>query len=190
MDLPGNQPMRPELPEEYREFLALLHAKRVRYMLVGGYAVVYHGYPRVTFDMDVWVDPENLEGLLEAVRAHGSNDLFLESSRIRKGNEARHIETLTGISGLEFEECYAARIEDELDGIPLSVISLAHLKENNQASGRPGRRPGGSREPAVSGRSFGGRSIPDEPGAADHCSAAPVRVHSRNRRTTSIAPRL
>lgn len=129
--------MQPELPEEFREFLSLLHAKGVRYMLVGGYAVVYHGYPRVTFDMDVWVDPENLDGLLEAVRAHGSKDLFLESSRLQKGSDARHIETLTGISGLEFEECYAARIEDVLDGIPVSVISLAHLKENKRASGRP-----------------------------------------------------
>lgn len=131
--------MQPELPEEFREFLSLLRAKDARYMLVGGYAVRYHGYRRATIDMDVWVapDPANLQRLLEAVRAHGSKDLFLESSRLRKGSDERHIETLTSISGLDFDECYAARIEDVLDGIPVSVISLAHLKENKRASGRP-----------------------------------------------------
>jgi hypothetical protein len=104
-----------------------------------------HGYVRATVDMDVWValNPENSERAVEAIREFGfdvpelSVDLLSLPDRvIRMGVPPFRIEVLTGISGVRFEECYADRIQDDLDGVPVSVIGLEHLKKNKRASGR------------------------------------------------------
>lgn len=61
------------LPLDFKEFLSLLNAKKVEYLLIGGYTVGYHGYPRATNDIDVWVaiSPENAERLVEVLREFG-----------------------------------------------------------------------------------------------------------------------
>lgn len=61
------------LPPDFKDFLRLLNARQVEYLLIGGYAVGYHGYPRVTGDMDIWVDvnPTNAEKLVEVFREFG-----------------------------------------------------------------------------------------------------------------------
>ena len=61
------------LPADFKEFLRLLNASRVDYLLVGGYAVGLHGYPRATVDLDIWVlaSPENAERVLQALRDFG-----------------------------------------------------------------------------------------------------------------------
>ena len=62
-----------ELPPDFREFLSLLKAHSVRYLLIGGYAVGYHGYPRATNDLDVWIDIhlDNAARMVRALRAFG-----------------------------------------------------------------------------------------------------------------------
>jgi hypothetical protein len=133
------------LPRDFREFLRLLNTHRVEYLLIGGYAVGYHGYPRATADMDIWVaiHPQNAERIVTVLREFGfdlpelSADLFLrENQIIRMGVPPIRIEIMTGISGVSFEECYAERVVDLLDGIEVNVIDLAHLRVNKQASGR------------------------------------------------------
>lgn len=137
--------MGPELPGDFKEFLSLLKSHGVEYLLIGGYAVGYHGYPRATGDMDIWiaVSPENANRAVETVREFGFSTpdlapgLFLrEHGMVRMGNPPLRIEILTSISGVSFNECYARRIEDTLDGVEVSVISLADLQANKQASGR------------------------------------------------------
>jgi hypothetical protein len=133
------------LPADFREFLRLLNAHRVEYLLIGGYAVGYYGYPRATADMDVWVavDPANADKIVVALNEFGfdlpdlSAELFLRPWQIiRLGVPPVRIEIATTISGVDFAECYAARVEDTLDGVPVNLISLKDLKRNKQASGR------------------------------------------------------
>ena len=134
-----------ELPLDFKEFLKLLDENKVAYLLIGGYAVGYYGYPRATNDMDVWIaiHPANAERTVNALRDFGfdvpelSPDLFLrENSIVRLGNPPMRLEILTGISGVVFDACYAERVQDVIDGVPVSIISLRQLKINKRASGR------------------------------------------------------
>ena len=133
------------LPADFRDFLKLLNSHRVEYLLVGGYAVCYHGYYRTTGDMDLWVavHRENAARLVSVVRDFGfdvpdlSEALFLQKGRlIRMGIEPVRIEILTEISGCDFAECYPQRVEAVLDGIPVQIIGLADLIKNKLKSGR------------------------------------------------------
>ena len=133
------------LPRDFREFLRLLKAHGVEYLLIGGHAVGYHGYPRATQDLDIWIaiSPTNAERMVAAVREFGfdvpelSAALFLqERSVVRMGVAPMRIEVVTTISGVRFAECYAERITDLLDGVEVSLLSLKHLKVNKKASGR------------------------------------------------------
>ena len=137
--------MAPELPSDFKEFLNLLRSNGVRYLLIGGYAVIYHGFPRATGDMDIWiaVDPENARRMVDTVREFGfdtpdlSPALFLQdNSMVRMGNVPVRIEILTRVSGVEFEACYGNRVEGEMDGVEVSLISLRDLLANKRASGR------------------------------------------------------
>jgi len=122
-----------------------LNENHVEYLLIGGYAVGYHGFPRATADMDVWVaiNEANATKIITALDAFGfagtgmTPELFLGPDKItRMGNPPLRIEILTSISGLEFDEAYAKRIVDVIDGVSVSVISSEHLKINKRASGR------------------------------------------------------
>jgi len=125
--------------------LRLLNAKNVEYLLIGGYAVGFYGYVRATADIDVWIamDRLNAERAVEVLREFGFNvpelspEIFLKPDAIiRMGVPPFRIEVLTGISGVIFEECYAERVQANLDGEEISLISLKHLKMNKRASGR------------------------------------------------------
>ncbi len=135
-----------QLPPDFKEFLQLLNSKQVDYLLVGGYAVGYYGYPRTTGDMDIWIamHPRNAQKIVEALREFGfgmpnlAPELFLQKERIvRMGMPPFRIEVFTTISGVQFDECYAAKTVDVIDGIEIKLINLTHLKINKQASGRP-----------------------------------------------------
>ena len=133
------------LPPDFKEFLQLLSAHQVEYLLIGGYAVAYHGYPRATADMDIWIalHPQNAEKVVAALKAFGfdlpelSPALFLKEGQIiRMGVPPLRIEIATSISGVRFEECYAARVIALLDEVEVNLISLTHLKVNKKAAGR------------------------------------------------------
>ncbi len=133
------------LPGDFREFLKLLNEAEVEYLLIGGYAVGYHGYPRATADMDIWVatSPDNASKLVDVFRRFGMQDaklapaLFLEHGKIiRMGVPPMRIEVLTDIDGVTFADCYAARITTEIDGQVVHLISREHLRMNKRAAGR------------------------------------------------------
>jgi hypothetical protein len=133
------------LPPDFKEFLQLLSLKQVEYLLVGGYAVGYHGYPRATADMDIWVsiNPLNAERVVAVLQEFGlavpelSEELFLEENRVvRMGVPPFRIGIITTISGVSFGECFAQRVIDTIDGVAVNLISLPHLKANKKASGR------------------------------------------------------
>jgi predicted nucleotidyltransferase len=133
------------LPPDFKEFLKLLNAHEVEYLLIGGYAVGYHGYPRATADMDIWIamNPANAEKIVAVLKEFGfdlqdlSPELFLEEWQIiRLGVPPVRIEIVTTISGVNFGECYAEKVLGELDGEQVKLIGLKHLKINKEASGR------------------------------------------------------
>jgi hypothetical protein len=133
------------LPKDFKQFLKLLNANQVEYLLIGGYAVGYHGYPRATVDMDIWVaiKPDNSTRIINVFNAFGFSDSMLqpdiflkEDQIIRIGLPPIRIELVTTISGVSFDECYAERVIDKIDGIKVNLIDLKHLKINKKASGR------------------------------------------------------
>ena len=132
-----------QLPPDFKEFLRLLNSIEVEYLVIGGYAVNYYGYPRATGDLDIWIGiaPGNAERAAIAVREFGfaqaETGIFLEPGKvIRMGVPPVRLEILTTISGVEFAECYARRREAELDGVPIHLIALDDLRRNKEASGR------------------------------------------------------
>jgi predicted nucleotidyltransferase len=137
--------MEMQLPADFKEFLRLLGHHGVRYLLIGGYAVNYYGYPRATGDIDVWIalDSGNAARMVDVLREFGfgtpelSTELFLQEGRmVRMGNTPLRIEILTTISGVTFDTCYAHRVETMIDGVDVTVIAIADLKQNKRASGR------------------------------------------------------
>ena len=133
------------LPEDFKDFLKLLNSHKVEYLLIGGYAVGYHGYPRATADMDIWIgiSKKNAQKLVFVLKEFGfdlpeiKEELFLQENKVlRMGNAPIRIELLTTISGVDFKTCYKDRVEDIIDGINIKIINLKNLKENKKASGR------------------------------------------------------
>jgi hypothetical protein len=134
-----------KLPLDFKEFLNLLHIHRVNYLLVGGYAVAAHGYPRFTGDLDLWIQTsaENAENVLRVCREFGFDvanlrvELFINPKQMtRMGHPPLRIEILNSVSGLSFEHAWKNRIQDVWDGVPISMISLQDLRANKLASGR------------------------------------------------------
>jgi predicted nucleotidyltransferase len=137
--------MEKKLPSDFREFLKLLNEHKVKYLLIGGYAVGYHGYPRATNDIDIWVEnsEENASKLVKTVKAFGfsesklSSKLFqIKKNIIRMGRTPMRIEIILDIDGVEFAKCYEKKIIADIDGIRVNIISLSDLKTNKMASGR------------------------------------------------------
>jgi len=137
--------MEVELPKDFKDFLRLLNDEKVDYLLIGGYAVGYYGYPRATNDIDIWIatHPENAKKVVNVLKKFGFNapdlryELFLQQDKIiRMGHPPMRIEILTSISGVEFDECHQRKKVDTLAGISVNLISLKDLKRNKKASGR------------------------------------------------------
>jgi len=133
------------LPADFKEFLKLLNEADVAYLLIGGYAVGYHGYPRATADMDIFVaiSPGNATKLLDVFTSFGMIDpaltagLFQEKGKIiRMGVPPMRIEILTEIDGVTFDECFADKLSVEIDGQSVNLISSKHLRKNKKASAR------------------------------------------------------
>jgi hypothetical protein len=133
-----------QIPTDFKEFLTLLNDRGVEYLLIGGYAVGYYGYPRATGDIDIWIafQPHNIRSVADALKAFGfnipePNEAFLSEGQIfGLGISPLRIEILTTIDGVEFAECYRARTVDTVDEIQLNIIGLQELRKNKAASGR------------------------------------------------------
>ena len=137
--------MEKKLPNDFREFLKLLHEHKVKYLLIGGYAVGYHGYPRATNDIDIWIEnsADNSKRIIDAINDFGFIDskitpqLFqIKKNIIRMGRAPMRIEVILDIDGVEFDDCYKKKVTTTIDEIKVNIISLSDLKTNKRASGR------------------------------------------------------
>ena len=135
----------PLLTDDFREFLRLLSARGVDYLLVGGYAVGLHGYPRATVDLDIWVraTSANAERIVDALKDFGFEGPSLEAdlftnprSIVRFGVPPFRIEVMTAIDGVEYDVCRGRAVAFDMDGLHVPVISLDDLKVNKKAAGR------------------------------------------------------
>ena len=132
------------MPDDFKMFLKLLKKHEVEYLLVGGYAVVYYGYPRATNDIDFWIatDSTNASKMVSVLHDFGFDEgvdetLFFETHKMtRLGYPPIRIEILTQIDGVTFRDCYARRVLTKIDGIEINIIGLEDLKKNKKASGR------------------------------------------------------
>ena len=133
------------LNEDYREMLQYLADEKVKFLLIGAYAMAAHGYPRATMDIDIWVmpSPDNAVAVLCALRRFGAPlhdlteaDLQQDDTIFQIGVAPRRIDIITGASGLEFEEAFAHAIEVFIEGIRVFIPSVDDLILNKRASGR------------------------------------------------------
>lgn len=133
------------LNQDFKEFVKSLNANQVRYLIVGGYALGFHGHPRYTKDLDVWIEmaPENAANVVAALEAFGFGSLGLKAADflvpdqiIQLGYPPNRIDLLTTLPGVDFPQCYASRVQIEVESISVSFIDLDNLKKNKKASGR------------------------------------------------------
>jgi hypothetical protein len=135
-----------ELPPDFKDLFRLFNANQVEYLLIGGYAVIIHGYVRATADVDVAVacSTENASRCVRALEEFGFSDealderLFLCENRnvVRLGFPPIKIEILNYLEGVDFEKAYARRLVIGFEDVPINVISLTDLLANKRAIGR------------------------------------------------------
>jgi hypothetical protein len=134
------------LSKDFKEFIELLNENNVRYLVVGGYAVAFHGHPRYTKDLDVWIElsADNANKIIDALKKFGFGSLglnpddFLQSDQIiQLGYPPNRIDILTTLKDLKFEDCYKTKIGVEIQGLPIYFIDIENLKKNKRAAGRP-----------------------------------------------------
>ena len=131
--------------KDFKEFIGLLNKNNVKYLVVGGYALAFHGYPRYTKDIDfwVWVDKENATNIVKVLKDFGFSSLDLKEDDflspgyvVQLGQPPGRIDLLTSVTGLEFEECYKTKVHIEIQGVDIDFIDLDSFKTNKKAVGR------------------------------------------------------
>ena len=135
-----------KLNEDFIEFIQLLEKNNVQYMIVGGYAVAFYGFPRYTGDIDFFVNcnQANAEKLQSVLNQFGFSELeisiddFLKKDYVVEiGREPRKIQVLTGVSGVTFDQCFPNIVEHKESNLALKFIGKSDLIKNKQATGRP-----------------------------------------------------
>jgi len=134
-----------ELDKNFKEFIKLLNEHKVKYLIVGGYAVNFHGYPRYTRDIDfwLWLSDSNLKNLISALKDFGFGSLNLKieelkdpTNIIQLGHEPHRIDLLMDVDGVDFDDCFERKTMAELDDIKINFLSLQDLITAKKAMGR------------------------------------------------------
>jgi len=130
---------------DFRDMLAALSGEGVEYLLVGAHALAVHGHPRATRDLDLWVavTGENSGRLWRVLEQFGAPMQQLTIADLQRpdlvfqiGVPPQRIDILTSIDGVDFPSAFRARLDVDLEGIRVPVISRSHLIQNKRASGR------------------------------------------------------
>lgn len=136
------------LNDDFRDLLVQLSDGQVEFVVVGAYAVAFHGAPRMSGDIDLFVrpTPDNATRLHEALRRFGAPlgtagitaaDFSRPGLVYQIGLPPRRIDILTELSGVTFDEAWASRANAELSGRNIAFIGREALVKNKLASGRP-----------------------------------------------------
>lgn len=134
-----------KIPKDLRAFVALLNADHVKYLIVGGYAVAFHGRPRFTGDVDLFVERsiDNSTKIMQASKSSGFGELDVKAEDLRRddlvlqvGFPPNRIDLMTSVDGVTFDQARATRVEATVDNLPVCFISRELLIQNKRASGR------------------------------------------------------
>jgi predicted nucleotidyltransferase len=134
-----------KLPQDFKEFLELLNAHKVKYLIIGGYAVGFHSKPKFTHDIDIWIESnkENAKRVLQVLNDFGFGglditieDLTNPEKFIQLGREPLRIDILISISGVEFKDAYKNKVRGNYLGINIDFISVNDLIKNKKATCR------------------------------------------------------
>lgn len=134
------------LNKDFKEFIKLLNDNGVKYLIVGGYAVGFHGYPRYTKDLDIWllVSEDNAEQVHKSLIQFGFGSMGLKKEDFLKpddfiqlGYPPNRIDLVMSCDGIEFESSYKSKITVIVDELEINFIDLENLRKNKLASGRP-----------------------------------------------------
>ncbi len=129
-----------------REFIESLNSAKVEYLIVGAFAIAWHGYPRFTADIDFLLraTPQNADAVLAALRSFGFSslgltreDLTQPDQIVQLGAKPNRIDLLTSLSGIDFDSAWASRVLGEIDGTPVPFIGREALIQNKESTGRP-----------------------------------------------------
>ena len=133
------------LNSDYRDILHILSERKVKFILVGAYAMAAHGYPRSTMDIDIWImsDPQNANMVLKALEDFGApiknlsaDDLQKEDLIFQIGVAPRRIDIITSADGLRFEDAFSRSQLVEIDAVPVHILSISDLIINKRSTGR------------------------------------------------------
>ena len=133
------------LHDDFKEFIELLNANCVEYLLVGGYAVSYYSQPKFTQDIDFWINPsgENAKKMIKVLAEFGfaslnitEDDLTNPDMVIQLGRPPMRIDIITAISGLEFNEAYPNRTEGKYFDVNIMILGKQDLLKNKKLTGR------------------------------------------------------
>jgi hypothetical protein len=131
---------------DFSDLLKIFSDNKVKYLVIGGYAVIQHAEPRFTKDLDLWIstDPENATAVYTSLRQFGaplegltSADFSEEGYFYQMGSPPVRVDVLMGIPGIEFSEAWKRRVDVMFDDLPVTFISRADLIVAKRASGRP-----------------------------------------------------
>ena len=134
-----------DVQQDFKELLALFNALHVKYIIVGGYALAFHGAPRMTGDIDIFVEPsdDNALKVLEALKKFGFGNIGLKiedfSQRdnvIQLGRPPVRIDILTSLTGVSWEKAYATKKKGKYGGLFVFFISRELLLKNKRSVGR------------------------------------------------------
>lgn len=134
------------LHKDLRELLALFRSNNVEFLVVGGHAVAFHGYPRFTEDLDCYVRPsaENGARIVQALREFGFASLGIEAAdfeasdrMIQLGRAPNRVDLLTRLYAVQFEDAWMTKVGGTLDGVPVWFIDRESLLRNKRATARP-----------------------------------------------------
>ena len=134
-----------EIQPDFRELLVLFNEQNVEYLIVGGYALAFHGAPRYTGDLDILVRPDhaNAKRILKALALFGFGLLSLTEADfenpervIQLGEPPVRIDLITSITGVSWEEAFSSRLPGNYDDIPVSFLGRESFIRNKRAIGR------------------------------------------------------
>lgn len=135
-----------QIPSDYKDLLKILNKHKVKYLIVGAYAVIYYTEPRYSKDIDIWVGPEieNAKRVFEALKEFGAplrgmtfNDFTNKNLFYQMGVAPVRVDIIMGISDINFDTAWKSRIKTKIDNIETNIIGIEELLDSKEKIKRP-----------------------------------------------------
>ncbi len=134
-----------EIQQDFRDLLELFNVQKVEYLIVGGYAIAFHGAPRYTGDIDIYVKPDHLnaQNIMTSLDKFGFGffgltveDFKYPDNVVQLGVPPVRVDIITSITGVSWEKAFSGRVEGKYGDIPVYYIGRKEIILNKRATGR------------------------------------------------------